>query len=302
LACLKHAAWRPTAIRCLVAFLVLGSAQGLRAAEDAPQSPPFSMPGTEVHRLTSTQNNVDYELRVWLPHGYDEGENRYALTVLLDADYQFPLAVSILEHLAERGQANDSIIVAIAYRDSARNPDGYRRNRTRDYTPTAVASGGYGPEYQRYSGGAPAFLKFVSDEMMPLLMSNYRISAAKRTFVGHSFGGLFGAYVLSEAADLFSSYILISPSLWYDDRLLIKTARNETAKLFTQPVSLYLAVGGHENQSGQPMVDELEFYADALRAQEQKQLQLTVRVFENETHASIYPVALSAALRHLRSR
>jgi len=260
------------------------------------------MPGTEVHRLTSTQNNVDYELRVWLPHGYDKGENSFALTVLLDADYQFPLAVSILEHLAGRGQADDSIIVAIGYKDSARNPDGYRRNRTRDYTPTAVASGGYGPQYQRFSGGAPAFLNFVTDEMMPFLMANYRISAERRTFVGHSFGGLFGAYVLSEAADLFSSYILISPSLWYDDRLLIKTARKETLREFAQPVKVYLAVGGHENQSGQPMVDELELYAGALRAQEQKQLQLTVRVFENETHASIYPIALSAALRHLRSR
>jgi predicted alpha/beta superfamily hydrolase len=299
---MNHSAWRTATIRFLVAFLVLGNAAGLRAAEDAAQSPPFPMPGTEVHRLISTQNGVDYELRVWLPHGYDEGENSYALTVLLDADYQFPLAVSILEHLAERGQADESIIVAIGYKDSARNPDGYRRNRTRDYTPTVVASGGYGPQYQRYSGGAPAFLTFVTDEMMPFLVTHYRISAESRTFVGNSFGGLFGAYVLSDAADLFSSYILISPSMWYDDRLLIKMARKEAPGELTQPVKLFLAVGGHENQSGHPMVDELELYAAALRAQEQTQLQLTVRVFENETHASIYPIALSAALRHLRTR
>ena len=193
--------------------------------------------------------------------------------------------------------------MAIAYADSARNPEGYRRNRTRDYTPTNVASGGYGPPYQHLSGGAPTFLQFVSDEMMPFLESRYRVSASDHTFVGHSFGGLFGAFVISEQPGLFSNYILISPSLWYDKRLMIKTARTTPQSHgFKEPMEIYLSVCGLENQSGHPMVDELEMYARALREAEDPNVHVTVRVFENQTHASIYPIALSAALRHLRSR
>lgn len=301
MACLTRQAHTINLRLVFAALLVLCSPHGLRAAEES-SAPGFTLPGTQVHRLASVQSNVEYELRVWLPEGYETADRRYPLTVLLDADYQFPLAVSILEHLAQRNQADESIIVAIAYPDSARNPDAYRRNRTRDYTPTAVATGGYGPAYQQYSGGAPAFLEFVSDEMMPFMAEHYRIEPTRRTLVGHSFGGLFGAYVLASKPELFSTYILVSPSLWYDQRMAINNVSDGSAAAIPQPTRLYLAVGEFENQTGQPMVDELKLYAAAQRARQDAELEVTVRVFENETHASIYPIALSAALRHLRTR
>ena len=49
------------------------------------------------------------------------------------------------------------------------------------------------------------------------------------------------------------------------------------------------------------MVDELQMYAAAIREKAGSAVNVTVRVFNNETHASIYPAALSAGLRHLGS-
>jgi predicted alpha/beta superfamily hydrolase len=258
------------------------------------------MPGTQVYALTSSNSEIEYEIRVWLPEDYAHSGKSYPLTLMLDADYQFPLGVSILEHLAQRNQADESVVVAIAYANSQRNPYWYRRNRTRDYTPTSVPTGGYGAEFQQYSGGGEEFLRFIADELMDSLHAKYRITSSGHTYVGHSYGGLFGAFIISEQPNLFSNYLLISPSFWYDDRLMIRRVREKDELGLVAATRIYLAVGDHENQTGRPMVDELRLYARALDEKHDPALDVTVRVFTNETHASIYPAALSAGLRHFR--
>jgi len=190
-------------------------------------------------------------------------------------------------------------VVAIAYANSQRNPYWYRRNRTRDYTPTTVPTGGYGDEFQQFSGGGSEFLLFIAEELTESLHAKYRITTSGHTFVGHSYGGLFGAFIISEQPNLFSNYLLISPSLWYDDQLIIDRVTEKAELGLDSETQIYLAVGDHENQSGRPMVDELRLYAQALRDKQDPAVEVTVRVFTDETHASIYPAALSAGLRHL---
>jgi len=82
---------------------------------------------------------------------------------------------------------------------------------------------------------------------------------------------------------------------------MIRRVREKDELGLVAATRIYLAVGDHENQTGRPMVDELQLYARALDEKHDPALDVTVRVFTNETHASIYPAALSAGLRHLRS-
>ncbi len=287
--------------RYFAAFVIVAMLPCNVVAEPVDATKRFSMPGTQVFELKSQHNDIEYEIRVWLPEEYTRGGKFYPLTVMLDADYQFPLGVSILEHLAQRNQADESVVVAIAYANSQRNPYWYRRNRTRDYTPTSVPTGGYGAEFQKFSGGGDEFLRFIAEELTESLHAKYRITTSGHTFVGHSYGGLFGAFIIAEQPDLFSNYLLISPSLWYDDRLMIRRVTEKAELGLDSATQIYLAVGDHENQSGRPMVDELRLYAQALRDKQDPAVEVTVRVFTDETHASIYPAALSAGLRHLRS-
>ena len=284
-----------------VSIAILAVLQGYAFAETTDSPNRFSMPGTQIFTLTSQHNEIEYEIRVWLPEDYARGGQAYPLTLLLDADYQFPLGVSILEHLAQRNQADESVVVAVAYPNSQRNPYWYRRNRTRDYTPTMVSTGGYGAEFQQYSGGGDKFLRFIADDLMDSLQSRYRITSSGHTYVGHSYGGLYGAFIIAEQPDLFSNYLLISPSLWYDDRLMIRRMQQIADLGLTDATRIYLAVGDHENLTGRPMVDELQMYAAAIREKADPAADVEVRVFSDETHASIYPVALSAGLRHLWS-
>jgi predicted alpha/beta superfamily hydrolase len=259
------------------------------------------LPFTATHRIHSAVNGVDYTLYVRVPPDYARTTRRYPVIYLTDADYQFALAANTIEHLADRmNQAPQAIVVAIAYAGAYPDRDQYRRHRSRDYTPWFVPTGGYGPEFQKNSGGAPKFLRVIAREVLPLIERAYRADASDRTLVGHSYGGLFASWVLQEHPALFKRYLMISPSLWYDGERVLRNARSRAAPLAGRTF-VYLAIGSYENhpEPGMNMVEQTERFARLLEARGDRNLVVRARVFEDETHASIFPAAFSTGIRHL---
>jgi len=112
--------------------------------------------------------------------------------------------------------------------------------------------------------------------------------------VGHSFGGLFGAWVLVTRPSTFRRYVLVSPSLWYDGRMLFRTEKDSAAARGAPPVDLFLAVGGRETSR---MPSDLLAFAAALRAERWAQLTMTTKVFDEDDHDSVFPAALTRGLR-----
>jgi len=277
----------------------IGIAGGAQPADDAV----YTLPLSTVIRLRSRINGVEYALYVRTPPGHGEKSGRYPVIVTLDADYSFAACAAHLEHLAARQrQGPEAILVSVAYPGVYPDPKSYRLNRTRDYTPVHVAEGGYGPEYQRASGGAPAFLDCLINEILPLVERRWRADPGDRTLVGHSFGGLFAGWTLQTRPDSFNRYLLVSPSLWYADDLLL---RSEALGRFMKPGGLtrvFLAVGDQEERAGgvgHRMVSQMSDFAAALQAREDPKLLVRHRVFEDETHASIFPAAFSTGIRKL---
>ena len=266
-------------------------------ASDATRS--YVIPNSAVIPLTSDINGVDYELYVKLPDGYDESEESYPLLVTLDADYQFAVASNHVQHLAQRGQAPEMIVVSIGYAYDPANNEAYRLNRTRDYTPAHAMEGGYGPEFQKVSGGGPKFAEVIAKEILPLIEERFRTDKSERVFVGHSYGGLFGAYLLLSHNDIFNRYILVSPSLWFNDKMMLAAAQH--ANPFGRKTYVYMGVGSWEEQPERSyaMVSDLNAFAAALAAHDDPNLILETRIFDDETHASIYPAVLSTGVRHL---
>lgn len=263
---------------------------------------PYVLPFSRVIPLSSAINGIAYRLYLRTPPGYASGSRRYPLILLLDADYSFALAANIVEHLAGRmNQAPDAIIAAVAYEGVYPDRDRYRRERTRDYTPIHFPTGGYGPAFQTVSGGGPAFLRMLADEALPLIDRTYRTAPDERTLVGHSYGGLFASWVLQERPSLFNRYLIVSPSLWYADRLILNREDGRPAPPLSAKRYVYLAVGSWEEQPQNQgfMVTELERFAAQLAARRDPNLIVKHRVFEDETHASIFPAALSTGIRHL---
>jgi hypothetical protein len=242
--------------------------------------------------LQSALNDVAYKLYVSLPKGYDTTAVRYPVSYLLDADYSFAITHNIVEHLSDRAQLTPAIIVGIAYD----GPAAYRRNRTRDYTPTHVPAGGYGSEIQKVSGGGPLFHGFIADELIPFIAREYRVNR-ERVLVGHSYGGLFAAWLTLKNPELFGGYVIVSPSLWYDDHLIFKEERRLATTSRDLPARVYLAVGSREGNNQRDMVADLRRFAATLEQRKYPGLRLRWSVEADETHNSVFPGALSDGLR-----
>jgi len=257
---------------------------------------PLIIPHTDVVDLPTAENMVDYQLYVHVPAECQKTNVECKTVYMLDAEYSFALSAQIVTHLSDRGRIPPVISVAIAYPDKTQ----YRKNRTRDYTPFFVASGGYGEQAQRLSGGGAAFLKALKQEIIPYVENHYPTSADERTLVGHSYGGLFALYAWLRSPEIFNNYIIVSPSLWYGEKQALHDVKEVCeSSPFGNAGDMYLAVGEYEEQasSGRQMVSDLTQLEGLLKSCKKREVSTYLRVFEDETHASIFPAAYSTGLR-----
>ena len=253
------------------------------------------LPNTLIKKIHSKINGVDYKLYINLPSNYGGNQQKYPIIYLLDADYSFPLAKQISEHLADRNRIQKSIIVGISY--SGDNQ--YKMNRTRDYTPTFVATGGYGEEYQKNSGGAEQFYQFMSKELFPFIAHKLRVND-KKTFVGHSYGGLYGAYVLVKHPNAFDNYIIVSPSLWYDNHFLIKLLSQSASFNPKHAVNVNFSIGADENKGDYRMVDDLVVFYNRLKNKNIDRTQVTLKILNDLDHDTVFPMGLTIGLMSMK--
>ncbi|HKJ66400.1 MAG TPA: alpha/beta hydrolase-fold protein [bacterium] len=258
----------------------------------------YSLPHTEVRTLRSLETGVNYVLYISLPAQYNQTTREYPVLFLLDADYSFAIAHNVVEHFTQRNNLAGIILAGIAYRGKSQDMEIYRKNRVRDYTPSHVDSGVYSDEISAYSGGGQAFLRFINNELIPYLAGHFRI-ADERGIVGHSLGGYFATYTLIHSPATFNRYIIVSPSLWYDDHMIFRTDYSELTSFTESEITVFFGVGSHENQPGRgwPMVDDMLRMADELRDLDHDNLEVHAEVFPDEIHNSIFPAAFTRGVR-----
>jgi predicted alpha/beta superfamily hydrolase len=104
--------------------------------------------------------------------------------------------------------------------------------RNRDFTPTSTSN---------LTGGAEKFLSFFRDELMPYVINKYNAKSKGHTLYGGSLGGLFVVYAFLNEPDLFTSYIAIDPSLWWDKFYLNKIATRKFDSLASFNNTLFIA-------------------------------------------------------------
>lgn len=290
---------RSAARNCIAAGFAAVMLLGAAPAGTRVDTVAFVLPNTTVHKFHSRENEADYVLYIRVPPDYAKSQKFYPVIYMLDADYAFPVTVNIADMLGRRfEQAQETILVAIGYPGQYPSEEKYRRNRTRDYTPPAIQVAG--ATVPKNSGGAARFLHVIEREVIPYIEETYRTDAADRTLVGHSYGGLFAAWVLQERPELFHRYLMVSPSLWYNDGMILAREESETMLPLSRRTQIYMAIGSTENiKNGPQMIDDLNRFAKALAMRRDPNLVVEHRVFEDETHASIFPIAFSTGLRHL---
>ena len=189
---------------------------------------PFAI-GETVY-FTSEILHENRALNIYLPLGYEENiEKNYPVIYLLDGSSNEDfIHISGLVQFASFSWINimpETIVVGIANVDRKRDFT-YPSNSVRDKLEYPMA------------GESNAFIQFIENEVQPLINTTYRVTSEK-TLIGQSLGGLLATEILFKHPALFNNYIIVSPSLWWDDESLLAYS----PKKRTTPTSIYLAVG-----------------------------------------------------------
>jgi predicted alpha/beta superfamily hydrolase len=253
--------------------------------------PRATIPGTEVRHVHSDIVGEDFEISVTLPLDYTPSDAKYPVLYLTDADMWFAGATQIIRFMQVREELPQMILVGIGY--GTEDPREWRTTRRRDLTPTQVSDDELG-----VSGGAAAFLRFIREELMPLVNENYRTSS-DNTLAGGSLGGLFALYALFHAPDTFQRYIIVSPSIWWGDRVTLEYEAGYAADHSDLPAMVFMSVGGLEEPPGSEsqMISNMKELAERLRRRNYPSLHLETIVFDAETHVSVIAAATSRGLR-----
>jgi predicted alpha/beta superfamily hydrolase len=264
---------------------------------------PYEVAGSEVWDVPDPVSGRNYQIFVALPPSYaDSPERHYPVLYVTDADYGFPLIRQIGRRLNGNGPAiDDFILVGLSY---ARGDDGMT-SRRRDYTPTPKGSDGAPADAVHGMGGA--YVAYLRDQALPFVAQRYRTDESRRLFLGHSYGALLGTQILLTEPELFSGYILGSPSYWYDGHYMdgVESAFAATHK--DLPARIYMYVGQYEDMKpGDPryatsenMVSDARKMERALRSRNYPSLQLKLDVLNDEDHLSVAPRGFIHGLKYL---
>jgi predicted alpha/beta superfamily hydrolase len=280
-------------------------ASSLAAAVDAPP-PPYVLEGTEVRGIRSTRLNRDYELYVSLPASYASTNRRYPVVFATDANYAFPVIRSIAKRVGNGGKdIEEFILVGLSYAKG----DTPEFSRRRDYTPTATADKspvsdmpGRAPVF----GEAEAYRQHIATEVFPFVAALYRADMSRRVLVGHSYGSLLGVHVLLTEPTMFEQYVLGSPSLWFNRRVMFEREREYAATHRDLKARVFIATGAYETvkpASSNPryndtvdMVGDVAAFGKALKSRRYPGLHLHTQVIADEDHLTVAPAVYTRGL------
>jgi hypothetical protein len=259
---------------------------------DLPASRPVVLPQTHGLAFVAP-GGAEYRLLVGIP-SVPAPAAGFPVLIVVDGDALFPTALSAARLQGGRPEVTGvgpAVILGIGYPGAA--PFDAERRR-RDLLPA--------------DGGADRFLDLIEGGILAQVERFAPIDRARLSLAGHSFGGLFSLYALFARPGLFRSYVAGSPSIWWEERAILKTRE----RFLRLPVAanaprLLIAVGGDEQNGDERrdpqraarlrmarMLDNAAEMAGALTASGRVACEHVV--FAGENHISVLPAMLSRAV------
>jgi predicted alpha/beta superfamily hydrolase len=215
------------------------------ADRGAAESNEVVMPNTRREEFVSKVNGHRYAISVALPFT-DPPPKGYAVLYVLDGYWYFGSAAEVVRVL---GNPTDVVVVGIGYPDDTAYTDevpaqrgpmppaladvpAARRSpymeRTYDLTLPATdaelaaqSPPGTPRTSSRNVGGLDDFLKTIETEVKPRVAALAPVDPSNQALFGHSLGGLAALHALFLEPGAFRTFILASPSIWWNNRRVL---------------------------------------------------------------------------------
>jgi predicted alpha/beta superfamily hydrolase len=252
-----------------------------------------------IGTVDTIYSNILKEKRLVYVHVPEGDKNeRYPVLYVLDGETHFQSAVAIVEQIS--GIIPNMVVVGITNTD-----------RERDLTPTHVSpdriiNAGDAAK----SGGGENFMNFIQNELIPYVDAHYP-TTPYRVFSGHSLGGLAVVDAFFNHASLFSAYIAIDPSLWWDGRRWIEQAEKRLPQLNLNNKSLFIAIANNlpagldtlsvlkDTSINTSFSRSVLTFVHSLQNTRPEGLHFGAKFYPNEWHGSVELNAEYDALRYL---
>ncbi|RKR08806.1 hypothetical protein C8C83_0396 [Flavobacterium sp. 90] len=276
----------------ILAFLLLSSTlifSQAKKSKATETNKPFVL--GFIDEIQSKELGEKRILNIYLPEGYKaEDATKYPVIYLLDgsADEDFIHIAGLVQFNSFEwiNQVPKSIVVGIATVD-----------RRRDFTfPTTIEK-----DQKKFptTGHSDKFIAFIEKELQPFIDKKYKTTDSK-TIIGQSLGGLLETEILLKKPTLFNKYVIVSPSIWWNNGSILNLDSPIFQENFTQQTDIYIAVGKEGLTPTEiPRVMEVDanLLAEKIKASKNKNLKVYFDYFPLENHGTILHPAVSNSFK-----
>ena len=258
-----------------------------------------------IDSIFSKTLNEQRKIWVYVPNNESasaSSKTKYPVLYLLDGDAHFYSVAGLIHQLSTingNTLCPEMIIVGIPNTD-----------RTKDLTPTHVTKVFGDTTFSKTSGGGESFTKFISEELIPYIDQNYP-TTSHRTLIGHSLGGLFAINTVVHHPELFSNYVAIDPSMWWDERKLTGQADSLLNLKRYEHKSLFIAIANtmkkgmklpdlkNDTTEDTEHIRSIVELTERIKSKTNSGLTFESKYYAEDDHGSVPLIAEHDALRYL---
>ena len=262
---------------CLTGVLATALVAAVETARAEDDAKPLTV--GETFSFASKVLGEQRRINVYLPQTYQDSRD-LRLPVLYMPDgglnEDFLHIAGLLQVSIGNGTVRPFLLVGIENTDRRRDLTGPTKSPTDRSIAKAV-------------GGSQAFRAFIRQELMPQVNLRYR-TTKETAIVGESLAGLFATETFLVEPDLFDAYVVIDPSLWWNDQALVRTAPDRLRSRPKRATTFYMALSSEEKIEG-----VASQFVDALRKSAPAEVRWHYKTLPDEKHATVFhPAALTA--------
>ncbi|QCK16184.1 alpha/beta hydrolase [Mangrovivirga cuniculi] len=230
---------------------------------------------TISHKIESQYLNETRNYWASLPLNYSD-TIKYPVIYVLDAEWRFDLVRNIAFDLGANNIIQNSVIIGIPHIDWK-----FKRGIDLTFSQTRIEYDGEIVDSTWYnstnSGGALKFYKYLVNELIPNVNSNYSTNGVE-TLIGHSYGGYFGGYILTMKHP-FEVIHMYDPSIWYSNGEVIENIKSNQINKAIKVVISYQPKPEFHKSKIEELIELLK---------KDPSINLTTFFYEKKTHNSLY--------------